>query len=265
MRDHVRDVIDALIDIGDFTSVRLDGKVSLVISRAAVVSISDENNVVLGNLTDLPALKYELSDYARHASSAPPGYATVAFLDWLGVPDFQTHLSRRSGIQSRGSIREFWRFLTESVQQDGSPIDPVQLQVVENADESTVFFGRPSLQGKSGRWVSSAQRGTWCGVRPGRNSNEWHPILVNVEESESRALDLYDWDEWSWALLARGLTIGAPENSEWRNGVLAFHHPIPKQLVRALRLLGGPGQKSWTWRVSEIANNCFNRWRTLHF
>ncbi|MDR8074042.1 hypothetical protein, partial [Burkholderia cenocepacia] len=58
-----------------------------------------------------------------------------------------------------------------------------------------------------------------------------------------------------------GVSLGMPERSSWQNGVLAFEHPIPAQFTRALRLLGEPGRRSWTWHVSEAANRCFDEWR----
>jgi hypothetical protein len=261
VRDRVTEVIDALIDIGDVTRVRLDGKDSLLLSSPSIVGVSDEEFIMLGKVDEQLLTGSNSSLYARLTSSVPAAPKATPFFEWIGPPDFHSHLARRVGSQTDSTIREFWRCLTDALTHDGNPLDPIALRAVVGLPETTGFFGQHNAPGVSGRWASTVPDGIWCGVRPGRSPNEWHPVLAKVEGTTTRALDLYNWDEWAWALLARGIVTGAPEYSNWQNGILTFQHPVPTQFVRAMRLLGGPGPRSWTWQVSEVAYRCFGRWR----
>jgi hypothetical protein len=261
VRNRVTDVIDALIDIGEFTRIRLDGKDSLALSGPSIVSINDGSFIVLGKVAAPLPNDFHGPRYTRLTSSVPVALESVPFSDWIGPAGFHLHLARRVGGQADSTLREFWRCLADAVTHEGNPLDPVTMRAVVGSPDATVWFGRCDTPEVSGRWASTVPNGTWCGVRPGRAPNEWHPILATVEGSAAQALDLYNWDEWAWALLARGVVTETPENSNWRNGVLTFQHPIPTQFVRAMRLLGGPGPRAWTWQVSEAANQCFDNWR----
>ena len=262
VRNCVADVVDALIDIGDVCGVRLDGKASLVSSRRSWIHIADGTFAMLGNATGAPPIEQRPRRFARIVSSVPSAANPVSFPDWLGPAGFRVHLARRLGGQADGTIREFFSTLSSVVRHEGNPLDPTLLRaVVDPPGTHQGFFGRHSLPEPSGRWSTMVPDGTWCGVRPGRNPNEWHPIFAAVEHNKVQALDLFDWDEWNWALLSRGIALGAPERSGWINGVHAFEHPIPTQFVRALRLIGGPGVRAWTWCTDEAASKCFDAWR----
>jgi hypothetical protein len=265
-RERVREVIDALIDIGDLVSVRVDGRMSLVLSEPVFVSVSAAEGVLLGSA----ALKQQSSGepwrYARAASAPSAGASIVGFADWLGPAAFRTHLRRRGGGSGSGTIREYWTTLAAALRHEGQPIDLAKVRALTApADEKKSYFGRHNLPAIEGRWSQGAPDGSWCGIRPGRNANEWHPILLEVAGSEARALDLFDWDEWAWALLARGSAIGPEERSSWEEDVLAFDYPVPAQFVKALRLLGGPAGRGWRWRLSEASKNAFETWRRSEF
>jgi hypothetical protein len=260
VRKTVADVIDALIDIGDFTRVLLDGKTCLVLSIPTYVSVGPALYAMLGKTAVSVAGEHNLV-YARQLSSVQENITTVPFSDWIGPPGFRTYLARRLSGYPHSSIREFWENLTTTLRDQGSPLDLTKLRAVVGGPDTTDYFGKHNDLTVSGRWATSVPDGIWCGVRPGRSPNEWHPILTRVEGREAQALDLYDWDELAWALLARGIVFRSPERSSWRNGILKFNHPIPAQFVRALRVLGGPEQNTWTWKISEVANHCFDEWR----
>ena len=262
VRERVADVVDALIDIGDVTAVRLDGKACLVSSRRTYVRIDDGKHAILGGAADSQFTASDHRRYARHDAIDLNDTVSLGFSDWLGPAGFRSHLSRRTAGQPEGTILEYWAVLSSVLRHDGSPLDRTQLRaVVTSPSDQATFFGRHNAPGVTGRWSVDVPDGIWCGVRPGRNPNEWHPVLALIEGTEAQALDLYDWDEWNWALLARGIAFGKPERSHWHKGVLSFEHPVPTQIVRALRLLGGPGERAWTWHVSEEANDCLDEWQ----
>ena len=262
VRSRVGDVIDALIDIGDLTRVRLSGKASLVLSRPQWISIAADDYAYLGQdnagSRALPAAE----GYVRRAVAAPAHAKPIDLGAFLGAPGYRRHLARRTGGTGDGGLRELWAALRAGLRHEGQPMDASQLRaVIDPPGTNEARFGRYNQPAVSGRWKAVAPDGEWCAVRPGRSPNEWHPIVIRVTGNEVQSLDLYDWDEWNWALLARGASIGVPERAIWSNCILSFEHPIPNQFRRALRLLGRPGQWRWTWEVSEGANAALSRWR----
>jgi hypothetical protein len=263
-RERVRDVVDALIDVRDFTQVRLDGSACLVLSRGSVVRIGPSELALLGE----PGESLEAIDQSWRYVRAPAkeqadSVSVVEFGDWLGPAEFRTHLARRTRGSGNGTIREFWATLVAALRNEGSPIDPALVRALtQTPGAQNGYFGRHNQPAVEGRWTAGAPDGIWCAVRPGRNASEWHPIVVEMSTVGMTALDLFNWDEWNWALLARASALGPAERSAWSDGVLAFEHPIPSQFLRALRLLGGPGDKSWQWRVKEEAFASFDAWRS---
>lgn len=264
VRTRVGEVVDALIEVGDLTPVRLSGKPSLVLSRPQWISIAADDYVFLGqDDPEMPALR-SAGGYVRRAAAPALHAAPVTLAEFMGPPGYLRHLARRTGGTGDGALSEFWATLSAAVRYDGQPLDAGQLRaVIDPPGTHEGRFGRHNEPVVSGRWKTAVSDGTWCAVRPGRHANEWHPILVRVTGAEILALDLFDWDEWNWALLARGLAIGAPERSVWSNDSLSFQHPVPAQYLRALRLLGTPGAWAWTWRMTQGANDAFAAWREI--
>lgn len=262
VRARVGNVVDALIDVGDVTPVRLSGKASLVLSRPRWIAIEPQDFAFLGRDDAETPVAGAMNGYVRRAT-ALADYATAEeFVSFMGAPAYRRHLARRTGGSGDGALGEFWATLTSALRHDGQPLDASQMRaVVDPPGAHDGYFGQHNQQTVSGRWKVGAPDGTWCGVRPGRNPSEWHPILIGVSGSDVQSLDLFDWDEWAWALLARGSALGAPERSEWKADILSFQHPIPAQYVRALRLLARPGDRRWTWTISEGAHAAFSRWR----
>lgn len=256
VRRQVRTVVDGLLDIADLTSVRLDGRASLVQALPTRVAIAGDEEVLLGRHPGEEVVGPVFTGaIARHVSVSGEANRSghgVDFDDWLGPPGFSHHVKRRAGTSADVRLAGFWSFLQASLEQHGAPIDPHHVRVLVHPPGSgSGFYGHHARPGPEGRWSAEIPTGTWCAVRPGRNPSEWHPIIVAAEETGYRSIDLYDWDEWTWALLARGAAVGQPERMTVTDTLLQFEHPIPKQFIRALRLLGGEGPRPWSWEVSE--------------
>jgi hypothetical protein len=262
VRARVSEVVDALIEVGDLTQVRLSGNQSLVLSRPQWISIAPDDYAFLGQDDPEMSAKCSAGGYVRRVATPAEHTAPVTLAEFMGPPGFRRHLARRTGGTGDGALSEFWAILDASVRHDGLPLDAGQLRaVVEPPGTHEGRFGRHNQPAVSGRWKTVVPDGTWCGVRPGRHANEWHPIVVGVTGSKILSLDLFDWDEWTWALLARAAAVGAPERSVWSNHTLSFEHPVPAQFLRAMRLLGAPGEWSWTWTLTQRANAAFAAWR----
>jgi hypothetical protein len=114
------------------------------------------------------------------------------------------------------------------------------------------FFGRHNTTDPEGRWAPTAPDGVWCAFRRGYGESHWHPAIIAVHNQERRALDLYDHDEWRWALLARGRRFGADEFIPTSNGRVRLSFPAPRQIRAAMDLLGVP-IASWEWALQPDA------------
>jgi len=262
VRSRVAEVIDALIEVGDFTPARLSGKASLVLSRPQWIRIAEGDFAFLGQQDGGSQPTAVTPSFVRRLPAADETADPIDFAGFMGVPGYRRHLARRTSGTGDGRLTEFWSILSSAARHDGQSLDAALLRaVVDPPGSSDGRFGRHNQPQLSGRWKAAAPDGTWCAVRPGRNPNEWHPILVRVAGAEVTSLDLFDWDEWNWALLARGVANGAPERSTWASGTLSFEHPVPAQFMRALRLLGVPGKWAWTWQLTDDAHNAFGHWR----
>ena len=71
---------------------------------------------------------------------------------------------------------------------------------------------------------------------------------MSVDGTQRRTVDLYDKDEWRWALIARGLYFETPEILKTSEGQVQVSFPLPKQLESALSLLG-TNVGGWQWNV----------------
>lgn len=264
----VRITIDGLLDIGDIAAVRIDGKASLVITRPRLVAVSENEHVLLGGTsTVLPAIHLDCSNnaIARHVTGAAEQLSQagerIEFNDWIGPDGYLRHLWRRSSGDAQASLGDFWTVLTRVLEQDGAPISRQNVRgLVQPPAWRGGFFGHHDKSGGEGRWAATVPEGIWCAVRAGRNANEWHPILVDARAEQLRSIDLYDRDEWAWALRARGVIVGAPERMTEHGDTVQFEQPAPDQFRRALRLLGGSGQRGWSWQLSPAARARFRQY-----
>lgn len=255
-RDAVRHVLDRLIAIGDFVAVRLDGKASIILAMPSTVEMAPGQFALLGDHGNDLASTATLTRQRADAG----GRSVLAFSDWLGVPDYLKHNRRRGGADTEAALGDYWALLASAVRHEGLPITAEAVRAVDALGMTHSYFGRHADQMPSGRWSTGATDGIYCGARPGRNDRHWHPIILHVAGEQRLALDLYDWDEWNWALLARGISLGQPERYRWDGSTLAFEHPIPGQYMRALTLLGADGEKAWTWTLSPENFACFEHW-----
>jgi hypothetical protein len=266
-RAQVRTALDGLLDIGDIASVRLDGKSSLVFTLPSIVGIGKSEHVLLGAHPDL-AMDNSGSgandnSIARHIlvpiERLPPATEQLDFDTWIGPGAYLNHLRRRSRSEATGPVADLWAYLIGVLEQEGASIDCQHVRALVNPPGwNGGLFGQHNKPGSEGRWATAIPEGIWCGVRAGRNVNEWHPILVHVCNTQARAIDLYNWDEWTWALLARGIVMGAHERMTWDKDLLKFEYPIPDQFGRALRLLGETGTRTWSWVLSPEATTRFS-------
>lgn len=181
--------------------------------------------------------------------------------EWLQPYKYLTHAARRKGHPVRSdklSVAEFWELLVSELGDRGLPLS-VDADVRAVVGEPGGYFGPWNATSCEGRWSDATPDGVWCAYRRGYGEQHWHPMVLAAHGEQRRALDLYDHDEWRWALLGRGCSNGAGEQIERRDGHTRLSFPGPEQLIAAMDILG-PRSDAWTWAVSEAAAD---PWRVL--
>ena len=174
--------------------------------------------------------------------------------EWLRPVEYLRHATRRKGRVLRNdeiSLSQFWELLETTLADDGLPLgDEAEVRAVTG--EPGTFFGRYHAEFCEGRWSDSAPNGVWCAYRRGYGAAHWHPILLSVNGDERRSMDLFDMDEWRWALLGRARRFGLDEQVERIDGEIRLKFPVPRQLAAAMDILG-PRRAPWSWVIGSGA------------
>ena len=182
------------------------------------------------------------------------GYVEWSFEAWLRPLNYMRHLRRRAGRLMRednSNLRQLWDFLVQTVAAEGRPVsEEAPLRVLTGSPGS--FFGKFHAPKDEGRWTTQAEDGVWCGYRKGYSDAHWYPVVVAIDGDERRIVDLYNHDEWRWAMLARAQATGVYEVIRESGDTVELTCPLPAQLYSAMTLLG-PKLGAWTWKVPEGA------------
>lgn len=182
------------------------------------------------------------------------GARQVSLADWLNPLGFLRHAARRKGDAVRGDLCDlamFWGQLVDAVSEEGLQIDPeADLRAVMG--EPGGFFGRHTAAAIEGRWGNDPRDGVWCAYRRGHGDGHWLPTLISVDGDERRALDLFNDDEWRWALLARSRAVGPAEVWRRSGDEVIVTWPLPFQLRAAMDIVGVPSGR-WRWRIADGA------------
>ncbi len=176
------------------------------------------------------------------------GVREVSMAEWLSPIGYLRHAARRLRRPARSdtiTLASFWDLLEENLAEEGLPLS-VDAEVRTVRGEPGQFFGRHDAPDPDGRWAATAPNGVWCAVRRGYGEMHWHWAVIAVDGEERRALDLYDSDEWRWALLARGRRLGSDEVVLTSSGSVRLTFPAPAQLRAAMDLLG-VSSAPWVW------------------
>ncbi len=182
------------------------------------------------------------------------GVREIPFEEWLQPYGYLPHAMRRRGCPVRSDefgLSRFWELLVAEVARHGLPMGG-DGEVRVAAGQPGSYFGRHSAAACEGRWSNVAPDGVWCAYRRGYGAAHWIPTVVAVDGDQRRMLDLYDGDEWRWALLARGRSNGTDERLERTDGQVRVSFPAPYQLIAAMDILG-PRRGTWLWEVSPAA------------
>jgi hypothetical protein len=182
------------------------------------------------------------------------GVRQVSLLDWLHPMAFMRHAARRASDAVRADqfgLVEFWGMLVDTINADGLAIDE-DAEIRAVCGQPGGFFGRQTAAVLEGRWRNSAPDGVWCAYRRGHGEGNWLPTLIAVDGADRRVLDLFDHDEWRWALLARSRVVGPDEIVERTGDEVHVTWPLPAQIRAAMDIVGIPAGM-WRWQVAHDA------------
>lgn len=200
------------------------------------------------------AVRIRIDSEEHAATLSARGIREVSLAEWLHPLGFKRLAGRRSGSAIRNDkcdLASYWESLERAISVDGLLLGP-DAEVRAVVGEPGGFFGRQAASTAEGRWREDLPDGVWCAYRRGYGEGHWLPTLVAVNGGERRSLDLFDNEEWLWALLARSIAIGPAEVCKASGGEVLVTWPLPAQLRAAMDITGIPAGR-WRWNVAEDA------------
>ncbi len=265
--DSVPDVLEKLVDLGECAEVMIGNEFFIAPAEPRWVAVGGDRAALLGPLAvpegvaqvkELPSsdvvVRINVDGEDAPATLGAGGWRQISIEEWLQPIGYLRHLARREMGAVRAdqwTLAKFWERLVSEVSEEGLLLGPdAELRVV--AGPPGGFFGRHTAPGLEGRWVERPSEGLWCAYRRGYGENHWIPTIVSVDGDQIRSLDLFDGDEWRWALLARSQAYGVEEVVQRDGGLERVTWPLPAQLRAAMDLIGVPAGP-WRWRVAEDA------------
>lgn len=260
--------LSALISMGECDEVTVIGDDYLAPAAPRWIQVGDGVAAYLSvtgpppELERLPrgprevARRLRVIDTEHAARLAARGAREVSLEQWLSPHSYLTHAARRLRAPVRAdkmTLRDFWELLTSRLRRDGGLIsNDATLRVLAGAPGE--FFGKHDALSAEGRWVTTPGDGRWCAFRSGYSDAHWHPCLLEVDGDARRVLDLYDQDEWRWAVIACGRHSGLDERLTSSQGVISATTPLPRQLATALDLIGAR-TSPWSWSAPPGARD----------
>lgn len=184
------------------------------------------------------------------------GVREVSMSDWLTPLGYLRHATRRLRRPARNdeiSLAAFWDLLKVTFAEEGLPLSS-DAEIRAVVGDPGQFFGRYDTADPEGRWTALPPDGIWCAFRRGYGEKHWHPAIIEANGEHRRVLDLYNVDEWRWALLARGRSLGQEEVVDHSDGSVELTFPPPKQLHAAMDIVGVPAS-AWTWNLQSGGPN----------
>jgi len=251
-------VLKRLIGLGECVEVYVGHEQYLAPAEPRWISVGNGTGAYLG-VADLPegvtrTLTEEPHDIVQRIQVEDEettllhvaGVREESLHDWLSPIDYLRYANQRLQKPVKSDdllLGDFWDILETALTDEGLSLsDEAEVRIVTGAPGQ--FFGRYALPQPNGRWTEVAPDGVWCAYRRGYGETHWHPTLISVDGQERRALDLYDHDEWKWALLARGRKFNSEEVLHTEPTRVQLTFPAPDQLNAALDLLG-PSPQAW--------------------
>lgn len=261
------DILDELVAQGDYQRAAIGHQAYAVPSVPRWMPIGDGRAALVG-ITDIPAglrlwtrddrddlvRRCEIEGEDAHAALRLGGFTSVSWDDWLNPLGYVAHMMRRVDEPIRSDLQtlsSFWSLLNDHLAREGELLS-ADAQIRYLTGRRGSFFGRRDTPACEGRWSEMADDGVWCAYRKGFGEAHWHPVIIAVDGADRRCMDLFDHDEWKWAVLAKAEALGQREIVIRSGNQLSVSFPPPQQLLAAMDLLGRR-TKPWEWEIATDA------------
>lgn len=267
--DLVPAVLERLLALGEMAEVEVGHERFIAPAAPRWIAMGGRRAALIGPLTipsgsgleeisecspDDVVVRIAVETEEQAALLEAAGARQVLLEEWLHPVGYLGHVARREGDAVRGdqwSLARYWERLVAALAEDGLLLGPDAMYRAVVGRPGT-FFGRVKAPSVEGRWEERPPDGVWCAYRRGHGQDRWLPTLISVDGADVRALDLFNDDEWQWALLARSKALGDEEVVQRIAGEARVTWPLPAQLRAAMDLIGTPVGK-WRWRIAEEA------------
>lgn len=280
IRDRFIQVADALSELGDLVDVRVGKEYGWAKAPARRISLSQDHAVALGaiqpslvdpvthgnRLASTQDLVRRFDPHAQESAELVNNVDALSFTDWLGRPGWLSHCERRgAGVADAPSLQDFWHILRSKLREsEVTSDDDYALRLVGGV--AGEFFGRYSSESPQGRWKHPNELcdGEYFGARRGFQDNDWRFLMIEVVHGRvGRVLQLEDYEEFKWGVLARGLAYDEEEKTYVSDSQIRVTFPPPKQLERILNLYGWR-ESSWAWRLeAPLCADKLHFWRSI--
>ena len=173
---------------------------------------------------------------------------------WLGRPGWAPLVARRAD-RLASELSLLWQSIERALGAEAPPIhDPDQVRLIGGAPGD--FFGGTApdaIENSVGRWLRTRDLGpgVYLGARPS-HGRRWLPSAFSWDGAGAlRHIDLWGWEEFSWALLSRGAALGVMERIVRDKGTSHTRtFPAPMQLDRLLQVLTSPdAERAWSFQI----------------
>lgn len=255
-----RSVLDRLIAFGDIAVGFVESTNYVMQSEPRWLVTGPSSGVILGARTVPEGVSYlgpltsedlvrrfRLDDEVRPVLEAAE-IRHISIAEWLEPLSYLDFFRRGSRREGHEDLERFWATLIDDLAASGLPLSS-DADIRALVGPAGGYFGDYSSPEPAGRWSGAPTDGVWLGVRRGYNEQHWHPIILRVAGASLTALDLFDFGELWWAVLARGLSTANREVVERAESNVRFTFPLPDQLRTAMDLLG-PRTGAWSWDVA---------------
>ena len=265
----IRHVADRMVTVGELADVRVENQRGYAALPSRWISLSKNDAVLLGTVcTEQHRFQsYHPKQFLRRFRPSDSivsdldriGVKRQEFADWFGPPEWK-RLVRTDETLYR--LEDLWSWYISQLRDRGAPLDLRHTRTLAIAPQPGAYFGRPWHSGKT-RWKKPTElpEGCYLAAQPGYHERQWHPLIIEMTGGEARSLLVGEglssteaYDLHNWLLLARAETMKIREQIIVDTGAceIALTCPAPRQLARALDLIGEPAGV-WKHSVLDVA------------
>lgn len=264
----IQSVAGRMVDVGEIADLKVENQRGYSALPSRWIKLSDTDAVLLGTTateTHRFSSKHPNQFLRRFRPSddiindlAHIGVDEQSFDDWLGQPEWKSLVDPSQEFDTLSDLLDWY---LNKLDQEGSRLFVSETKVLAVNHQSGEFFGSERKPERS-RWTSASKLddGIYLAAQPGHSEHHWIPTLLRIEGNEGKSISLNcrndstaTYDLRNWLLIAIGEKNETPEQLciDHDSCEIQFTFPIPKQIGRALNLLGEPTGKWQQYAVLD--------------